>query len=892
MGSFACLPFLDNVRIGDEFGNDVLHSMEGNEEIFVDVVFSTESDSNALGTFVNNVFVVNIMGYGNSINDFPPNNLDIVNSTSTVVSIKITSSAGYGQQLAIWMSWQLSDTVLLGEGETRRDGVIPSFQRFRYAEPVIDARSLRDFNQNETQLSLDTSYSFIQTPPDWNQGYFIWITFTGRNFGLFPSEVTVFYTNEFNTNPYPCIIAPELGSVTNTEIVCRTNTSESLGVYQFIVDVGGQSSLPSADVLIFPYIPHIDRVSGCQDEGNKTIECPTQGRRFITLYGTSFLNAFEVTVSDKICLHLDVVSDERITCELPAGTGNALVRVASLQNNQIYKSDLIQLLNYAGPVVTKIEHEYCTLGESNTELTSCPREGGGLLTITGTNLGSSGAVVLIGAAFCGDLVHSDTTLVVCTLPPGFRIDESLVFIQSGGTLSLNDASISYVPCSPGTYQSGTETHCHNCALGSVSEFSGLYACTNCAAGTRQNEWSSRCEGCEAGYYSNASSSVCSECDVGKYSAARAASCLLCLTGFYQDSLAKEICTPCPAGKFQNQTGQSICADCEVGKYSNVDQRAECLTCDAGYHNPLSGQTVCVSCDPGRFKHASGVMPCQDCPMGKYTSEATNMVTCASCIPGKFQNSTRETQCHDCGFGKYNDIEGWSTCSDCDIGRYSLEGLSQCVVCEAGKSQPLEGMSSCDNCAAGKWKAQASTESCADCPTGSYSSASTTRYECAQCTMGSHQSSRGQESCDDCPAGRFLDEVGSSRDECLICPSGTISEARSSACSMCRASVDFQPDEGQIECFSCPPNAIGNENHTGCLCRPNYYAIPVLEENEEYFFENYPTDAATYRNYLNDHQPPEFNAYNKAGIWCVDCPKGANCTFAVTLITSLDIFLSS
>ncbi len=74
--------------------------------------------------------------------------------------------------------------------------------------------------------------------------------------------------------------------------------------------------------------------------------------------------------------------------QLPAGTGlevNVLITVPA--GNTLLQSDPRPWVGYAGPIITHLFHANCTFHSSG--LINCPRAGGGLVTITGSNFGQS-----------------------------------------------------------------------------------------------------------------------------------------------------------------------------------------------------------------------------------------------------------------------------------------------------------------------------------------------------------------------------------------------------------------------------------------------------------------------------------------------------------------------
>jgi hypothetical protein len=108
----------------------------------------------------------------------------------------------------------------------------------------------------------------------------VWVTFAGMNFGIFPTEVTIRYSG--GNSVFACGLSAvylngPVGSVTNSRIVCRTQTREPVGRYSMQVEVAGQVSDRGIDLLVFPEIPLLDSVSGCLSRTGQvgTFECPT-----------------------------------------------------------------------------------------------------------------------------------------------------------------------------------------------------------------------------------------------------------------------------------------------------------------------------------------------------------------------------------------------------------------------------------------------------------------------------------------------------------------------------------------------------------------------------------------------------------------------------------------
>ena len=131
---------------------------------------------------------------------------------------------------------------------------------------------------------------------------------------------------------------------------------------------------------------------------------------------------------------------EYISCDSPSGTGqlvpiSVLSRVSDLI---VIASEEYMLLGYAGPELTGVFHQHCISDKSNESVSLCPRAGGALLTITGTNFGSNYAMVLVGNHFCNEVVHDaqdPNGQVTCELPLGYSTGEAVLFVQNGGAVA-------------------------------------------------------------------------------------------------------------------------------------------------------------------------------------------------------------------------------------------------------------------------------------------------------------------------------------------------------------------------------------------------------------------------------------------------------------------------
>jgi hypothetical protein len=106
------------------------------------------------------------------------------------------------------------------------------------------------------------------------------LQFSGRNF--VPSLTTVTYGPAPAGTGFTCTVS--VLRSTPTFITCTTFAGSQGALLVFKVTVAGQSTV-STFQLSFPQVPRVFKVTGCTNQGNTTIGCPTEGGIPITLYG-------------------------------------------------------------------------------------------------------------------------------------------------------------------------------------------------------------------------------------------------------------------------------------------------------------------------------------------------------------------------------------------------------------------------------------------------------------------------------------------------------------------------------------------------------------------------------------------------------------------------------
>ena len=241
---------------------------------------------------------------------------------------------------------------------------------------------------------------------------------TGSNANL----LSVTYGPVGNEGLYPCYVDY---SSSNASFV-RCLTQPGVGDNVFRVTVGpayGAAVVFSTDVYSYPVPPTVVSVSGCTDVGNTTTNCPTSAVQSgssavvtLTVVGTSFqVFSTAVSIGGVVCSNVIAwpgLETEKLTCLLPVGSGVSQSVVVS--TGTLYGLG-VPLLSYALPVVAGVSG--CTASASDSTTTvECPRSGGVSITVSGSDFGASGAVVIVGGAACQNV----------TLASGYLVDRTRI----------------------------------------------------------------------------------------------------------------------------------------------------------------------------------------------------------------------------------------------------------------------------------------------------------------------------------------------------------------------------------------------------------------------------------------------------------------------------------
>jgi len=776
------------------------------------------------------------------------------------------------------------------------------------------------------------------------------VVFNGKNFGNRPDLLQVLYgryshdsgssTSSSVQNHTITAEGPEYmcgvdaAASSDSEIVCRTAEGEG-GPYNFRVLVPSSSSsassqpaafatsLPGNDSYSYPVAPVVVSVSGCpasfKAEGNAsdlvgTAGCPSEGGIRLTISGKHFTadnTSTAVRVGSQLCdlMSFDQVASSSssssssdasttdiITCRLPEGTG--LLRDVVVKVGFLF-SRANPLVSYLAPSLSSIQG--CPVTFPDPPSTSeCPRDSGVfptpavILTLGGANFGpgtGGDTLVLIGGSPCKNVRHSASSPhreLTCTLPSGSGADLDVLVIA--GQAPNNSASLSYVPCTPGSSTAasplnssstssngGAEDRCQPCSPGTTSASpgaqeclpcppgyfagsAGLSSCSRCPVGTSSSPSSPPLNGSTSTPSSASGASSCSVCGSGRFaSQPGAAECELCPVGrsrvhpFQPDASA---CVPCAPGFASPSTGSSSCSPCARGRFSVVSGQTQCTPCPLGTSS-LEGSTSCATCTAGFYQPGEGGAPtltgggnlsdpseeacfpcaagtsstvgaatCSPCVAGTFT-DGTGMSSCVRCDPGLFAAESGSSNCSACAPGTYAEEPGSISCRPCGKGTFALSpGTALCPPCPPGTSSDTEGATLCAPCPPGSSALEPGGEACSPCPAGTFSLNGTSLISCTPCAPGFSQDNGAATECSPCSSGRFASLAGQA--SCSPCGPGSVAPSEGSKeCTVCREGTYAAPGAAAFNCTQCEVGKASEVGYGSGGCLSVYYEFWCL-----------------------------------------------------------------
>lgn len=237
-----------------------------------------------------------------------------------------------------------------------------------------------------------------------------WLTITGSNFG---SESATVRVNIGGTSTLSC------GSCTrsHTHIDVRVPPGQGDGL---AVNVFVESRRQDA-TLTFAYSPPSITSISPSVKSSGGVDSVIYGHNFGTVNPVVFVDSLEVSVASST--HTQVVFT------VPAGSGSVGV--------------VVQLF---GQSSSPFELQYLDATITTINPTTVPStDGGGSLSISGTSFGASShpGTVKVGGRDCA-ITSWDHTLIVCTIPAGTGVSQSVVVSYANGVKTASQ-SLTYPP---------------------------------------------------------------------------------------------------------------------------------------------------------------------------------------------------------------------------------------------------------------------------------------------------------------------------------------------------------------------------------------------------------------------------------------------------------------
>ena len=413
--------------------------------------------------------------------------------------------------------------------------------------------------------------------------------------------------------------------------------------------------------------------------------------------------------------------------------------------------------------------------------------------------------------------------------PGIRskIDSC---VKCGSGLYYSDTSRSCEACNAGMYRIpytffDNSEACASCPRGKYAKESGSIECTPCDKGTyTSSSASTQCDKCEAGKYLNATEGKskydCRFCPKDETSLLGAVECSPCSAGKYMTRSfeAGAVCENCPAGRYlEHDGGTSLqdCSECKRGRYAN-EGSVNCTFCPKGYTS-MRRSSACEPCSPGTYNGEYGSEYCKKCSEGKYILDEGSQ-SCLNCPAGSYSEVTASPVCSYCPGGKFSSEVGANTsktCKDCEAGKFSVIGSTQCTLVPPG--QYTNGTSVKDfflPCPAGTFQSESGSTFCRPSPPGRYSLAgAAVPLKCPRGTVNSVNGSTSIKDCELCPPGKSTIQEGSS--QCVYCDKNYFSVNYGDICLSCK-----EPSN----CANCGSTMTNNLDYTDCVLDDELVAL--------------------------------------------------------------------
>lgn len=184
--------------------------------------------------------------------------------------------------------------------------------------------------------------------------------------------------------------------------------------------------------------------------------------------------------------------------------------------------------------------------------------------------------------------------------------------------------------------------------------------------------------------------------------------MLCVQAQFCDSGSDK---PRPVGQGNYSLNLRICDEGDACR--NVDSSAAAIARANGTvvleDDPEGLRTAQRTCIEGSYCELGDLKPCLS---GTYSLAGAS--ECKSCVPGRYQPDEASTECLGCEAGRSQDSYEEAKCNHCLLGQFSLANASKCTPCGPGRYQPREEQTECILCEAGRYQADPGENNCLEC----------------------------------------------------------------------------------------------------------------------------------------------------------------------------------
>ena len=229
---------------------------------------------------------------------------------------------------------------------------------------------------------------------------------------------------------------------------------------------------------------------------------------------------------------------------------------------------------------------------------------------------------------------------------------------------------------------------------------------------------------------------------------------------------------------------------------------------------------CTACPAGSFSDMEGASSCSQCEAGKYSLAGASV--CTNCVAGKYSLHTEAAKDSSTWTGVHGSCSAYVHGATYHPWCVVDGACSQCpVACQfkCGLAQKFAGASSCEDCAAGTYSATGASTCLPGCPAGQ---TGPDAQSCVSCAAGKYKPASGSAACTDCPSNSLSVQGSTALTNCL-CNVG-YTGPNGGTCSACDWDT-YKGATGSAACTACPAYSVTSATAqtaiSSCLCKYGY-----------------------------------------------------------------------